>query len=969
MRLTHHPSLRTLFAVIGVLLTSLLPSLPARAAVPPIVTDLIVTADVRTQAGSPDTNFDGDFLRFISRDGHRAFARFDLLALPANAVIDSAELQLTFVSELVGPNDVEIGRANGTWDEATLTWNTQPAITAGGPVQTVTANGVYIFNVTPLVQAWHAGTIPNDGFGMRGNGGQQVAAHAKETGVGPKLVVTYRQPVFAGAQPDLGDAPDGTNHAGAAMAAYAATPASFPTVSDPATGLPQGPRHRSPLPFHLGPQASREAEADIGPDQDPLNNIVPPANDPDNDRFDDGGRPDLWNLTNCQPTTVPVRVFISPQAAAWFQSQNKKGFLNVWLDGNRDGDWADGLNCAGGQAAVEHIVIDQPIDVVALGAGLHIVNLPTRPVPWPAQLAQRPSWARVTLSERESNRTLQFGTLTYGDGRGYAQPFQTGETEDYLAHPEGVPGSPDLAVHLDGRLRHEDAGEQAAFTIEYVNGGARLASGGTLIFKKPAQLRDIPIALRQTPGILAADIVDTGAEIRFRLPALQPGAGGAITLRWAAFPSSVTGDLTAGAQVALSGDSDAANNQATATVARTAAAPIVGIKAGGGKTWALNETTCRNTVDLTGRGTPGTTVDLLLDDAPAGSVVVNPQGSFFAQLQLADGRHSFATVAAGSTGRPPTGTIIVDSGLPIDPLSLSFTDGTRNTFHPSTLGFSFGASNPSTFLRRGETYAVSIDSCTNDPNTQVSLSIIGVLIALFDDNDDGRYTGSFTYNPPAKTSVAMSGETAQFTVRNGGTVQSFALQLNEATGIVRDATTNQPLAEAAITALAAQPGNTSAWPAAALGQPNPQTTGTDGSFVVNLPGGANRLEVTRAGYQPYRSLVFDENSGVPRIALTPVISAAPTHRIYLTATGFSPAVLRAPTGSVIEWVNLSLNERSVTGGAWDSGALEPGQSYRTTLNAPGSSNYTDPTSSGSTATIVAEARTTFNRLYLPLASR
>ncbi len=142
---------------------------------------------------------------------------------------------------------------------------------------------------------------------------------------------------------DLGDAPDSTNHAGVAMTAYPAVPANYPTVYDPALGLPIGPLHRHPVPFHLGQGVSREAEADSGPDQDPLNNIVPAANDANNDRFDDGINPNAWSLTNCQTTVIPVRVFISPAAAAWFAQQNKPAYINMWEDANRDGDWADGF--------------------------------------------------------------------------------------------------------------------------------------------------------------------------------------------------------------------------------------------------------------------------------------------------------------------------------------------------------------------------------------------------------------------------------------------------------------------------------------------------------------------------------------------------------------------------------------------------------------------------------------------------
>ena len=221
---------------------------------------------------------------------------------------------------------------------------------------------------------------------------------------------------------DLGDAPDSTNHFGMPMSAYPAVQANYPTVHDPALGVPIGPMHRHPRPFHLGQNVSREAGADVGPDEDPLNNIEPAANDPDNDRFDDGINPNAWSLAHCQTRVIPVRVFISPQAVNWFQQQGTPAYINVWLDGNRDGDWADGFNCPPDQAGVEHIVIDRAVNVVALGAGVHTINVATGLIPWPAALAQQPAWVRITLSDRVSNKPLTFGGITYGDGRGYPCP-------------------------------------------------------------------------------------------------------------------------------------------------------------------------------------------------------------------------------------------------------------------------------------------------------------------------------------------------------------------------------------------------------------------------------------------------------------------------------------------------------------------------------------------------------------------
>ena len=126
---------------------------------------------------------------------------------------------------------------------------------------------------------------------------------------------------------DAGDAPDSTNHFGAAMAAYPAlgVQANYPTVFDPATGADQGPIHRNPHPFHLGAQFSIEGDADRLPDQDGVRNIVPPADNPNNDRADDGASINQIAFDDCRTTNIPVKVFIGPGAAAFFAAHVGNG--------------------------------------------------------------------------------------------------------------------------------------------------------------------------------------------------------------------------------------------------------------------------------------------------------------------------------------------------------------------------------------------------------------------------------------------------------------------------------------------------------------------------------------------------------------------------------------------------------------------------------------------------------------------
>ncbi|MEZ4678067.1 MAG: hypothetical protein R2932_28000 [Caldilineaceae bacterium] len=97
---------------------------------------------------------------------------------------------------------------------------------------------------------------------------------------------------------DLGDGPDSTNHYGVAMVAYPGVAANFPVTNDPTLPGNRGPLHWNAWPLHLGEGVSFELGVDVGPDQDGINNIVPPAGVANRDRYDDGIRPDLLNFAH-----------------------------------------------------------------------------------------------------------------------------------------------------------------------------------------------------------------------------------------------------------------------------------------------------------------------------------------------------------------------------------------------------------------------------------------------------------------------------------------------------------------------------------------------------------------------------------------------------------------------------------------------------------------------------------------------
>ena len=123
-----------------------------------------------------------------------------------------------------------------------------------------------------------------------------------------------------------------------------------------------------------------------------------------------------------------------------------------------------------------------------------------------------------------------------------------------------------------------------------------------------------------------------------------------------------------------------------------------------------------------------------------------------------------------------------------------------------------------------------------------------VLTSLRDDDGDGRFTGNFTYDPTTSTASAASAtsNTLRFDIINGGVEQSFDLSVEPlVAGTVRDAFSQQPPTNAAVTALGASgsayaTGAFNPWPDAALGQPNPQMTNADGRYSFYVPGSVNR---------------------------------------------------------------------------------------------------------------------------------
>ena len=261
---------------------------------------------------------------------------------------------------------------------------------------------------------------------------------------------------------DLGDAPDSSNSfpVPTLMTAYPkggplGTQANYPTVFG-AGSPPWGPLHLQPKAVAwLGHAVTLENEADIGPDEDGVNNLDPPNDKPDQDEADDSVQIPL-ELPHCKQTSFNYGVQIVP-GAPWSLDL----YVNVWLDWTRDGDWDDAPQCPSTAAVIvadEWAVQNQKIS--GFGPGYYVIATPLFRCWHPTgEDDPDPIWMRITLSEQEWDPIA--GTVGYG-GAGPQNGYLYGETEDYYFVPkipepkydwgdatdgDLVPGYPTLAIN------------------------------------------------------------------------------------------------------------------------------------------------------------------------------------------------------------------------------------------------------------------------------------------------------------------------------------------------------------------------------------------------------------------------------------------------------------------------------------------------------------------------------------------
>jgi hypothetical protein len=516
------------------------------ATVTTTTTTLVAIEDARTQAGSPDVNFGGGFL-WTATLGHHVFMKFDLSALPAGAVIESAQLVMNYTGNYDGENTVELGRVEGPWDESTVTWTTQPPVTWGGPTQTLGDDPVEaVFDLGGYLNDIGDGEVS---FALHSEvpGHKQFYSRESDPALAPRLVVTYRVPPLVPA-PDLGDAPDSTNHHGANNTAYPGRGVlgQFPTVFNLPAGMVRGPRFENQtLEGFLGLSISRELDADAGPDQDGRNNILRLANGAivdvaNRDRADDGWLNPSTAFFNCVKRRLRVRVNRPVGATLPVM------YLNGHFDGTGDGDWNDVVPCpiagGGAQPGFEWIIQNQPINMGAIAPGSFVdIDVVTERVANPT--SGLPHWMRFTLSEQPAPQPG--GMLN--DGRGPLTGYARGEAEDYLQKPPPVADFGDLSLSKTVSTRGQ-AEPIANFSLVDYTLRLRHDNGDEDV---PAKLSDelpegvFPLSL--DPSLIEIDTAG-GARTGMLTWHVEPPSGGQVYPR---FRLEWHGAMSADSQVTL----------------------------------------------------------------------------------------------------------------------------------------------------------------------------------------------------------------------------------------------------------------------------------------------------------------------------------------------------------------------------------------------------------------------------------
>ncbi|MEM7110963.1 MAG: hypothetical protein AAF614_00920 [Chloroflexota bacterium] len=805
--------------------------------------------------------------------------------------------------------------------------------------------------------------------------------------------------------PDLGDAPDSTNHFGVPMSAYPGVQASFPTVFDPATGVPSGPKHLHSHPLHLGQGVTREREADLNPQR----NLRPPTNTANMDRRDDGVNVSALAFNNCQTTTIPYRITVNQGALDYFAEQGAAAtaYLNIWVDGNFDGDWDEIVNCNGTPAA-EHIVINHPIDLNALGIGTHNLTVVSELAPW-----SNPShgWLRASLSDSPAPLTLSQFDYSHGDGSGPADAYMLGETEDFLLpfNNNGADATqrtarmfgPDLAVTLDGEITtsHDDPKDPpdddddddwrwrpltATLKINFANFGTSAAPPSRLTAQIDGFVPDEPFDIRVMhyphcngtvceSGEINQVCDDLGCRIEMDLVDFQPGDHGQImVLGWrgcltcidVVAPTAVTTLMPLEGSADLNPDNNTAEQELpfTPNTPPRITAPFSG-------------STSESDVTVEGVGEPGRALAIFVDGFEIGTVNVLDDGTWSTAEMLPEGMHNIWVCDTIERQMCSTDLIlVVDSSQLWNPTSGTMTllDGPDGASEMGLVGRN-GRSDSNNWLLpviADKNYRLDIPVNCNQVDS-IRFGILGFVdpTEMTDADNDGTYEVGFM------AKAGMNGATAGFQIDCNGMVRQYTgsvivHELGHVLGVSQDAFSDM---EIEIFALS-ENGNQQFRHEHTRVQPD-----GNGRFHLWLPRGDYELVINHDGYQSFRTLA-PNHAGLllPTVQLTPcnnctgsrlAQSAAASHTVGINENGFEAAFLTVAQGDIVNWQNGDLEPHALVGTGVASGDLLGGSSYQTQFDTLGTFTLYDSQNELNTITVIVEEGDSGYAVYLPLIKR
>ena len=178
---------------------------PGRAEPAQTEVTLFAVADATVESWQPNANFGSATTLDLLCCGIDAvqealfLVRFDLTSLPADAVIDSANLQLYLTAASgASPVSVAVSYVTGPWDEHTVTWNDFPQaepIAIQAPVDS-TVDSFKTWAITSYAAAWHSSPAENYGVFLRGpsNGFARTFESREGGSFTPQLMISYHVP-------------------------------------------------------------------------------------------------------------------------------------------------------------------------------------------------------------------------------------------------------------------------------------------------------------------------------------------------------------------------------------------------------------------------------------------------------------------------------------------------------------------------------------------------------------------------------------------------------------------------------------------------------------------------------------------------------------------------------------------------------------------------------------------------------